>query len=287
LLAVLAAAVLALPYHNLPCSWLVRVCAAVLGHRPCGDTAPSFLFSWLAGSAYVLVSLVDLYDYCLWRLSRGEVFLPHAALQGLQMALFAGAKNYQAQSLEHFPALFRSAPNFYFLAIPVASAQFMIAFLWRVQTADLVSLWRQLCRDVVQCRFIELASRNIRAQDASLLLAYASLFAALSVVYVSYACKRQRKWLARASYQSPRCRTSTSIWWNPVLAQQNLNKHRELTNSAPAVQLVICRSQPSGDVCRKRASAPSFCRLLRKNAVILFSAREVFAAIRNGRQQSL
>jgi apolipoprotein N-acyltransferase len=253
LLAVLAAAVLALPYHEpalFPLAWFAFVPLFwVIDHV--ATPRQAFLFGWLAGSAahvfgfHWLTYTITVFGGFPFAVSV-LVFALYAALQGLQMALFTLAlKTIGRGPLSIFAALFWVCAEFSFpLLFPWHLANSQIAFLWLVQTADLVGpygasfvvMWFNAA--LYWACFAPITERKARFWP----LAYASLFAVLSVVYGILRLQSVSEEMASArklSVAAVQGNVDIDMKWNPVLAQQNLNKHRDLTNSAPAAQLVI------------------------------------------------
>ena len=240
----LAAAVLAAPYHEpalFPLAW--RFCAAVstLDRAPTRRQA----FLWLAArrsAAHVFgfhwltytITVFGDFPYAVSLL----IFAVYAALQGLQMAIFACL----VKTLRHgpgciYPALFWVAAEFFFpLLFPWYLANSQISFLSLVQTADLVGpygasfvvMWFNAA--LYWALFAPKAQRGTRLWP----LAYAALFAGLSVTYGLLRLQSVSEEMAGArklSVAAVQGNVDIDMKWNPLLAQKNLDKHRELTGS--------------------------------------------------------
>ncbi len=174
------------------------------------------------------------------------VFVIYAALQGLQMGLFALLVRWIGFGpLLILPPLFWVMLEFTFpLLFPWYLANSQSSFLWFIQTADLVGpygagwviMW-------FNAALYNLAFAREKQRPASRVpFAYAVLFAAVSVVYgyqrlaaVGEQMAGARK-LAVAAVQG---NIGIDLKWNPAQAQQNLDKYLELTRQLEAVPLVV------------------------------------------------
>jgi len=174
------------------------------------------------------------------------VFIFYAALQAMQMALFALlVRAIGFGPLGIFPALFWVPLEFlYPLLFPWYIANSQVSFLWLIQSADLVGpygcgfvvMWCNAA--IYQAAF---AARQERSA-AWLPLAYAALALIVSLIYgyqrlevVGEEIASARK-LAIGVVQG---NVDIDMKWNPVLAQRNLDQHRRLTDELTAVPLVI------------------------------------------------
>ena len=174
------------------------------------------------------------------------VFLVYAALQALQMALFALlVRGIGFGPLQIFPAIFWVPLEFLFpLLFPWHVANSQVAFSWFIQTADLVGpygasfiiIWTNAA--VFQAWF----AREEHGRRRYWPIAYAALAVIVSLVYgvgrlqsVGEEMAEARK-LPVAAVQG---NVDIDMKWDPALAQKNLAKHRELTAAVGSVPLVI------------------------------------------------
>jgi apolipoprotein N-acyltransferase len=211
----------------------------------------AIFFGWLTGfiahlvGFHWLVYTITVFGGFSYPVS-SIVFLIYAALQGLQMAIFALLlKTIGRGPLCVFPALFWVAAEFLFpLLFPWHLANSQIWFLWLVQTADLVGpygasfvvMWFNAA--LYWALFAPKPARRTCLWP----MAYAVLFAGLSVVYGILRLQSVGEEIAGARklpVAAVQGNVDIDMKWNPVLAQKNLDKHRELTNSLEAVPLVI------------------------------------------------
>ena len=174
------------------------------------------------------------------------VFIFYAALQAIQMALFALlVRAFGFGPLGIFPALFWVPLEFlYPLLFPWYLANSQVAFLWLIQSADLVGpygagfvvMWCNAA--IYQAVFAAKQERSAAWPP----LAYAALALIVSLIYgyqrlevVGEEIAGARK-LAIGVVQG---NVDIDMKWNPVLAQRNLDQHRRLTDELTAVPLVI------------------------------------------------
>jgi len=174
------------------------------------------------------------------------VFIFYAALQAIQMALFALlVRAIGFGPLGIFPALFWVPLEFlYPLLFPWYLANSQVSFLWVIQSADLVGpygtgfvvMW---CNAAIYRALV--APKRERLGNL-LPLAYAALALIVSLIYgyqrlevVGEEIASARK-LAIGVVQG---NVDIDMKWNPVLAQRNLDQHRRLTDELTAVPLVI------------------------------------------------
>ena len=173
------------------------------------------------------------------------VFVLYAALQGIQMALFALlVRSTGFGPLLIFPALFWVPLEFLFpLLFPWYIANSQVAFLWMIQTADLVGpygtgfivMW-------FSAALYHALFTSAEPRKKILPLAYASLAIVVAVVYGFQRLQSVGDEMAGARKLSVgvvQGNVDIDMKWNPVLAQKNLDQHRQLTNDLPAVPLVV------------------------------------------------
>ena len=173
------------------------------------------------------------------------VFVLYAALQGIQMALFALlVRSIGFGPLLIFPALFWVPLEFLFpLLFPWYIANSQVTFLWVIQTADLVGpygtgfivMW-------FSAALYHALFTSAEPRKKILPLAYASLAIVVAVVYGFQRLQSVGDEMAGARKLSVgvvQGNVDIDMKWNPVLAQKNLDQHRQLTNDLPAVPLVV------------------------------------------------
>jgi apolipoprotein N-acyltransferase len=203
--------------------WLMGFVAHIIG------------FHWLVYT----ISVFGGFHYVLSTI----IFVLYAALQGLQMALFALAvRGIGFGPLRIFPAIFWVTLEFSFpLLFPWYLANSQSSFSWFIQTADLVgpygASWVLLWFNAALTALI-----FTKRSASRLPLAYALLFAALSVAYgyqrlaaVGEEMAGARK-LRVAAVQG---NIDVDLKWNPILAKQNLDTYLVLTQQLDAVPLVV------------------------------------------------
>jgi apolipoprotein N-acyltransferase len=174
------------------------------------------------------------------------VFIVYAALQAIQMAIFAALLHTVGFGpLQIFPALLWVPLEFLFpLLFPWHVANSQIFFPWFIQTADLtgpygasfIILWANAAVYRVAA-----AKAAGRPRDG-LPLAYAALAVLISVVYgyqrvqsVDEEMASARKLLVGVVQGN----VDIDMKWNPILAQKNLEQHRVLTGQLDAAPLII------------------------------------------------
>jgi apolipoprotein N-acyltransferase len=174
------------------------------------------------------------------------VFVIYAALQGLQMGLFAVlVKRVGLGPFSLFPALFWVAIEFWFpLLFPWYLANSQLPLLSFIQTADLVgpygaSFLVMWFNAVTFAAFLSLRLKQT-ARWGALLLVVAFIIA--SVAYgtvrlgtVTAATVKARK-LSVAAVQG---NIGIDLKWNPLKVKGNLQAQQELTKQAADVKLVI------------------------------------------------
>ena len=173
------------------------------------------------------------------------VFVLYAALQGIQMALFALlVRTIGFGPLMIFPALFWVPCEFLFpLLFPWYIANSQVSFLWLIQSADLVGpygtgfivMWFSAALYHALCVSAELPKKLLP-------LAYACL---AIFVFLIYGFQRLQSVdaemadAAKLSIGAVQGNVDIDMKWNPVLAQKNLAQHLRLTDKLPSVPLVI------------------------------------------------
>ena len=174
------------------------------------------------------------------------VFIVYAALQAVQMAIFAVLVHRVGFGpLQIFAALFWIPLEFLFpLLFPWHVANSQVFFSWFIQTADLVGpygasfiiLWVNGALYKAALAIIEKRSEQF------LPIAYAGLAVLLSVVYGMQRLESVTEEMAAAqklSVAAVQGNVDIDLKWNPLQAKKNLEKHLKLTNELGATPLVI------------------------------------------------
>jgi apolipoprotein N-acyltransferase len=195
---------------------------------------------------YWLIYTISAFGGFPYAVSVGVFFL-YAALQAVQMALFAAlVRSAGFGPLAIFPAVFWVPLEFLFpLLFPWHVANSQSAFSWFVQTADLVGPYGASFIVVWSNAAIyrALVSRSAGRRFDVLPLAYAALGLIVSVAYGVQRIESVGEQIAAArklSVAAVQGNVDIDLKWNPVLAKANLDKHRTLTaDGAGAVSLVI------------------------------------------------
>lgn len=251
--ALLSAALLAAPYlwpSLFPLAWIAFVPFFWAIQRT-QTMRKAVLYGWLTGFGahligfHWLVHTISAFGGFPYSIST-LVFLLYAALQAIQMALFAMfVRGVGFGPLQVFPAMLWVSLEFLFpLLFPWHLANSQVSFLWFIQSADLVGpygasfivMWFNAA--VYRAAF----SRQHAPPNRFLPVAYASLAILLSLVYGFQRIKSVGEEMAAAQklpVAAVQGNVDVDLKWDPVLAQQNLDQHRKLTDQLNAVPLVI------------------------------------------------
>jgi apolipoprotein N-acyltransferase len=250
---ILSALLLALPYLSpklFPLAWIAFVPLFWVVQRAETLRRAAF-YGWLMGFAAHLVG----FHWLVYTISAFGgfpyavsvlVFLLYAALQAIQMAIFALlVRGIGAGPLKIFPALFWVPLEFLFpLLFPWHIANSQVSFLWFIQSADLVGpygagfvvMWFNAAL------YHALFTTEERPTAKLLPLAYSALAVIVSLAYGYQRLQSVGEEIAGAGKLSVgvvQGNVDIDMKWNPVLAQNNLDKHRKLTGDLDAVPLVI------------------------------------------------
>ena len=250
---VLSAILLAAPYLEprlFPLAWISFV-PFFWSLNPVTSLRRALLYGWLMGFAahligfYWLVYTISAFGGFPYAVSV-LVFVVYAALQGMQMALFALlVRGAGFGPLKIFPALFWVPLEFLFpLLFPWHVANSQVEFSWFIQSADLVGpygasfivVWANATV------FHAWSARGERRLQRFLPAAYAALAVLVSVVYGAGRLQSVAEEMASAQkipIASVQGNVDIDMKWNPALAQKNLAKHRELTTPVGPVPLVV------------------------------------------------
>ena len=252
-LSILSALLLAVPFLQpilFPIAWVAFVPLFwVIGRAESLRRAISF--GWLMGFVahlvgfYWLVHTISVFGGFSYPVST-VVFLIYAALQGLQMAIFALlVRGLGFGPLQIFPALFWVALEFWFpLLFPWHLANTQSSFLWFIQTADLVGPYGASWV-IMWCNaaLYKLAFATRRERGACLLaVAYAALFVILSVIYGVQRLTSVGEQMAEArkvSVAAVQGNIDVDLKWNPTKVKQNLEQYLNLTKQVEDVPVVV------------------------------------------------
>ena len=253
IVAVVSAGLLAAPFllpQLFPLAWVAFVPLFWLLNRATTWRSAAF-YGWLMGFAAHLIG----FHWLVYTISEFGgfpyavsvlVFIVYGALQAIQMAIFALlVRSIGFGPLKIFPALCWVPLEFLFpLLFPWHIANSQVSFLWLIQTADLVGpygagfviMW---CNAAIYHAVCAAKEDRIASLPP---LAYAALAVILSVAYGYQRLEVVGAEMADArklSVGAVQANVDIDLKWNPLLAQQNLDKHRKLTSELDAVPVVI------------------------------------------------
>ena len=253
LLPVLAAALLAAPYlapSFFPLAWIAFVPLFWAVQRA-KTVRGAVGYGWLMGFAahlfgfYWLVYTISAFGGFPYPVSV-LVFVLYAALQAIQMALFAlFVRGAGFGPLKIFPALFWVPLEFLFpLLFPWHVANSQVAFTSFIQSADLVGpygasfvvIWSNAAVFHAWFARDESGPRRYLPMAYAALAVIASLFYGFGRLQSIGAEMAEARKLSVAAVQG---NVDIDMKWNPALAQKNLAKHRQLTEPVSPVPLVI------------------------------------------------
>jgi apolipoprotein N-acyltransferase len=249
----LAAVLLAAPYLNqalFPLAWIAFV-PLFWSIERAEKPRRAIFYGWLAGffahvvGFYWLVYTISVFGGFPYAASVA-VFVIYAALQGLQMALFAAfVRTARFGPLQLFPALLWVPLEFLFpLLFPWYLANSQGAFSWFIQTADLVGPYGAsfIVMWFNAALYKALFAPNHERRGFFLPVAYASLALIVSVIYGYQRLERVTEEMAAArkiSVGSVQANVGVDLKWDPELAKENLQKHVSLTAQLEQVPVVI------------------------------------------------
>ena len=252
LLPLFAAALLAAPFIEpwlFPLAWIAFVPLFLAVDRAV-NLRQAVFYGWLMGLAAHLIG----FHWLTYTISffggfpfvvSVVIFVLYAALQGIQMALFALlVRAVGFGPLMVFPALFWVPCEFLFpLLFPWYIANSQVSLLWLIQTADLVGpygtsfivMW-------FGAALYHALSASAEPRKKFLPLAYACLAILVALVYGFQRLQSVGEEMAGAgklSVGAVQGNVDIDMKWNPLLAQKNLAQHRQLTGELGAVPLII------------------------------------------------
>lgn len=211
----------------------------------------AIFYGWLMGFAAHLVG----FHWLVYTISAfGEfpyavsvlVFIVYAALQAVQMALFALlVRSIGFGPLHIFPALFWIPLEFLFpLLFPWHVANSQVMFSWFIQTADIVGPYGASFIILWFNAALFRAARDSKSERSKRLvpIAYAALSVMVSVFYGVQRLGSVAEEMASArklSVAAVQGNIDIDLKWNPLRARSNLEKHLKLTGDLDATPLVI------------------------------------------------
>jgi apolipoprotein N-acyltransferase len=252
-LPILSAILLAVPFIEprlFPLAWLAFVPLFwALTHAR--NFRHAVFYGWLMGFAahltgfYWLVYTISAFGGFPYPVSI-VVFLLYAALQAIQMAIFAAlVRGVGFGPLQIFPAAFWASLEFLFpLLFPWHVANSQVYFSWFIQTADLVGPYGA---SFIVVWFNAALFRALFVNDREsakrlLSLAYASLAVVVSVVYGNQrlgSVGEEMEAAGKLSVAAVQGDVDIDVKWNPILAQKNFEAHRSLTAERAGVVSVV------------------------------------------------
>jgi apolipoprotein N-acyltransferase len=253
LLLVLSAALLATPFLDprfFPLAWIAFV-PLFWPVTKAKSLRQAAFYGWVMGFVAHLIG----FHWLVYTISAfGEfpyavsvvVFIFYAALQAIQMAIFALlVRTVGFGPLQIFPAVFWIPLEFLFpLLFPWHVANSQVLFPRFIQSADLVGpygasfiiLW------VNGAVYKAVFATNEKPSAKWLPIAYSGLSMIVSVVYGFQRLESVAEEMAAArklSVAAVQGNVDIDLKWNPIRAKSNLEKHIKLTNALDATSLVI------------------------------------------------
>ena len=211
----------------------------------------TLLWGWLAGiftyllGFYWLVYTIGVFGGFPYSVSV-LVFLIYAALQGLQMALFAlVVKRSGFGPLSVLPAIFWIAIEFWFpLLFPWYLANSQVPFLTFIQSADLVGPYGAsfLIMWFNAAAFDGFVSWRLNVPVRWNALVAVSVCILASVVYGIFRLQTvttEAANAARLSLAAVQGNIDIDLKWNPILVKRNLETYQNLTRQVDGARLVI------------------------------------------------
>jgi apolipoprotein N-acyltransferase len=245
-------------------------------------------YGWLAGFVahvigfYWLVYTINVFGGFPYSIST-VVFLIYAALQGLQMAIFA----FLVRSIgwgpwQIFPALFWVSIEFLFpLLFPWRLANSQSSFSWFIQTADLVgsygaSFLLMWCNAIVADVLFK-KDRGSKAHCIPAAVCSACIIASLIYGWVRLnQLTAQMKTAAKLTVAAVQGNIGVGMKWDPKQMNENLDAHIKLTREITGVQLILWPESAIEEWLPENLSAlpVQFVESLRlKNAYFIFGSR--------------
>ena len=211
------------------------------------------------------------------------VFLIYAALQGLQMAIFAFlVRGIGFGPWQIFPALFWVSIEFLFpLLFPWRLANSQSSFSWFIQTADLAGLYAasfllMWCNAIVAGVLFK-KERGGKAQWVPVAVCSACIIASLIYGWVRLnQLTAQMNTAAKLTVAAVQGNIAVDMKWDPKQMNANLDAHIKLTQEISGVQVILWPESSIEEWLPENLSAlpAQFLESLRlKNAYFIFGAR--------------
>jgi apolipoprotein N-acyltransferase len=211
------------------------------------------------------------------------VFLVYAALQAIQMAIFALlVRRFGHGPGQIFPPLFWIAMEFSFpLLFPWHLANTQSSFLWFIQTADLVGPYGASFL-IMWFNTIIADALFKAAQDPKAVQIPAALCAVCVIASLAYGLVRlkqvtaQMERSAKLSVAAVQANIDVGMKWDPKLMKANLDAHTQLTQGISDVQVVLWPESAIEEWLPENLQAlpAEFIESLRlKDAYFIFGAR--------------
>ncbi|HEX4988275.1 MAG TPA: apolipoprotein N-acyltransferase [Candidatus Binatia bacterium] len=245
-------------------------------------------YGWLAGFVahlvgfYWLVYTINVFGGFPYPVS-AVVFLIYAALQGLQMAIFAFlVRGIGFGPWQIFPALFWVSIEFLFpLLFPWHLANSQSSFAWFIQTADLAGLYATsfllMWFNAIVAGVLFKKERGAKAQWVPVAVCSACIIASLIYGWVRLnQLTAQMKTAAKLTVAAVQGNIAVDMKWDPKQMNANLDAHIKLTQEISGVQVIMWPESSIEEWLPENLSAlpAQFVESLRlKNAYFIFGAR--------------
>ena len=243
---------------------------------------------WLVGfiahlvGFYWLVYTINVFGGFPYPVS-AVVFLIYAALQGLQMAIFAFlVRGVGFGPWQIFPAVFWVSIEFGFpLLFPWHLANSQSSFAWFIQIADLAGLYATsfllMWFNAIVAGVLFKKERGAKAQWVPVAVCSACIIASLIYGWVRLnQLTAQMKTAAKLTVAAVQGNIAVDMKWDPKQMNANLDAHIKLTQEISGVQVIMWPESSIEEWLPENLSAlpAQFVESLRlKNAYFIFGAR--------------
>jgi apolipoprotein N-acyltransferase len=288
--AFLSAVLLAAPFLApilFPAAWVAFVPLFwAIAHAK--NLRAAVFYGWLAGFiAHVvgfhwLVYTINVFGGFPYSIST-VVFLIYAALQGVEIAIFAFlVRGIGSGPWQIFPALFWVPIEFLFpLLFPWRLANSQSSFSWFIQTADLVGLYGAsfllMWGNAIVADVLFKKERGSKAQWVPAAVCSACIITSLIYGWVRLdQVTAQMKTATKLTVAAVQGNIGVGMKWDPKQMNANLDAHIKLTQEISGVQLILWPESAIEEWLPENLSAlpAQFVELLRlKNAYFIFGAR--------------
>ena len=288
--SVSSAILLAVPFlapNLFPAAWLAFV-PLFWALAQAKNLRAAVFCGWLAGfiahlvGFHWLVYTINVFGGFPYPIST-VVFLVYAALQGLEMAIFAFLVRRVGFGPWHiFPALFWVSIEFLFpLLFPWHLANSQSAFSWFIQTADLTGIYGasfllMWFNALVAGALFKLV-RGSKAQWIPAAVCSACIVASLIYGWVRlHQLTAQMNTAAKLAVAAVQANIEVDMKWDPKQMKANLDAHMKLTQDLSGVQLILWPESSIEEWLPENLAAlpVQFVESLRlKDAYFIFGAR--------------